>query len=432
MMENTPPLSPAEEDAGAAGYHKNPHAWVVLLAAAVVYALPISSNMQLGQFLPEMAKDLHASMAQVSLTLSLFGIGCLLTVPLAGRLIGKVPFKPYYAICVAVVLLCFAGLGVAQNLWQLYVLSFVAGAAQGLALQVMTPILIGNWFSEKTGMALGLSMASSGTFSMLIGPVIAQMILGMGWRKTALLLFGVEALVCAAVIVAFLSLRPEDKGQRPYGYRPGAHGAGPAAVEGVPERKAMRTAPFWLLFAAYALVQLVNGFLQILPSYGRSLGMTVPAAALILSFAMLGNLGSKLSFGFLSDRFDFRKVTLGLLAVITAGCALLLFGGGQTLAIYLGAVGLGGGAGYAAVAGALLLRKTFGSLDYTKLLSTAMIAQMVAGAIATPLYGAIYDATRSYHLALGILAISGALAFLVVAIETRYIGTLPFERRAAP
>lgn len=227
-----------------AGYEKNNYAWFILAINALAFGLTVGPMMQTGQFIPHMVKDFNASTGEVSLMMSLMALGGMVATPVAGQVFQKVPFKPYYAACMAVLTLSRAAFGISTALWQIWALSFIGGVASGLSIQIVSPIIVGNWFKEKGGTALGLSVSASAIGGAVMGPPVAAMIASLGWRRSALLLYSVTGAIVVALVLLFLVRSPAEKGMRPYGFRPEVPGQQTPLIEGVPARVALRSPAF--------------------------------------------------------------------------------------------------------------------------------------------------------------------------------------------
>lgn len=200
--------------------------------------------------------------------------------------------------------------------WQLVALfGLVLGIGSGMTALVLSAVVSTRWFEARRGLVIGLLTASSATGQLVFLPFGAWLIEHMGWRYALLPV----ALSCAGVgLLAFFFMRdrPRDVGLAPYG------AAGPAAVAlaaapavgfGAPFavlRSVSANRTFWTLFGTFFICGLsTNGLIQthFISLCGDSGLSAVPAASVL---AMMGafDLVGTISSGWLSDRYDNRKL----------------------------------------------------------------------------------------------------------------------------
>lgn len=87
----------------------------------------------------------------------------------------------------------------ASELWQFYVLFFLAGALGGGALSAPLMALIGNWFSLGVGLAIGLASAGQALGQGGVPFSGAFMIESLGWRNAMM----AQGLITIAVLLPF-------------------------------------------------------------------------------------------------------------------------------------------------------------------------------------------------------------------------------------
>jgi sugar phosphate permease len=203
------------------------------------------------------------------------------------------------------------------QLWQLFLLwGVVLGCGTGLTALVLGAMVANRWFTTNRGLVVGLFAASTATGQLVFLPVAAWLIEHLGWRHAVLPIVG----ACVAVsLLATLFMRdhPLDVGLRPYG-----------EPEGTPQEAAVAPAPlhwmgpftalaqvsrnrtFWALAASFFICGLsTNGLIQThFISLCGDQGLTaVPAASVLAMMGAFDLVGTTLS-GYLSDRYDNRKL----------------------------------------------------------------------------------------------------------------------------
>lgn len=203
------------------------------------------------------------------------------------------------------------------QLWQLFLLwGLVLGCGTGLTALVLGAMVASRWFTEQRGLVVGLFAASTATGQLLFLPVAAWMIEHLGWRFAVIPVF--IACVVVAVLAALLMRdHPQDVGLRSFGEPAGTpqepipapgrlNFLGPFQVLGV----AARSRTFWVLAGTFFICGLsTNGLVQthFISLCGDNGLAAVPAASVLSMMGAFDLVGTTLS-GYLSDRFDNRKL----------------------------------------------------------------------------------------------------------------------------
>lgn len=203
------------------------------------------------------------------------------------------------------------------QLWQLFLLwGVVLGCGTGLTALVLGAMVASRWFTSNRGLVVGLFAASTATGQLLFLPLAAWLIEHHGWRVAVVPV----SLACGAVAVLatlFMRDHPRDVGIRSYGEPAGT------PQEAAPPRPALnvwgpfqllaeaaRNRTFWILALTFFICGLsTNGlvqthFISLCADQGLS---AVPAASVLSMMGAFDLFGTTLS-GYLSDRFDNRKL----------------------------------------------------------------------------------------------------------------------------
>jgi sugar phosphate permease len=206
--------------------------------------------------------------------------------------------------------------GVTQ-LWQLFLLwGIVLGCGTGLTALVLGAMVANRWFSSNRGLVVGLFAASTATGQLLFLPAAAWIVEHAGWR------YAVLPVVTACVVVGVLATlfmrdHPQEVGLRPFGEPEGQ----PLAAVPVPLpmnfwgpftviSEVSRNKNFWILAASFFICGLsTNGLLQthFISLCGDNGMGAVPAASVLAMMGAFDLVGTTLS-GYLSDRYDNRKL----------------------------------------------------------------------------------------------------------------------------
>ncbi|PZP35874.1 MAG: MFS transporter [Roseateles depolymerans] len=202
-----------------------------------------------------------------------------------------------------------------QSLTQAFLLwGLTLGLGTGLTAMVLGATVAGRWFVQRRGLVMGLLAGSAATGQLIFLPLAAWLIEQHGWRWALLPVATAAALVLMLVLL-FMRDSPAALGLQPYGAPADATApaAPPRADWALPFRtlaEAARHPAFWVLAGTFFICGLsTNGLIQthfISLCSDRGLG-PVPAASVLSMMGLFDLVGTTLS-GYLSDRFDNRKL----------------------------------------------------------------------------------------------------------------------------
>jgi sugar phosphate permease len=297
----------------ARGIH---YAWVVM-GIAFLSMLVSSAALGLpGAFLKPISREFGWSTAAISSALAVRFMLYGLMGPFAAVMLERYGLRR--VVCLALLLVAAGVVLVTRmtGLWQLVLWwGIVLGFGSGLTALVMGATVANRWFEQRRGLVLGLLTASSATGQLIFLPLASLLIVNHGWRVAIIPVF-FACLSVAALAFLFLQDRPRALGLRAYG------ASATASESAIPAQRASlfeplkvlgfasRTTVFWVLFGTFFVCGLsTNGliqthFISLCGDYGLS---AIPAAsvlAMIGAFDFAGTIAS----GWLSDRFDNRKL----------------------------------------------------------------------------------------------------------------------------
>ncbi len=374
------------------------------------------------------ANEFGWSYAQVSLAASLRGLEMGILAPLVGLLMDR--FGPRRLMLIGSVIAA-GGLLLLNRTDSLvtFYASFVV-ISIGLSTCTMTVLTaaVANWFHRRVGLATGIAICGFGLGGLMI-PLLVRLVDAYDWRVTVTVLA-----VGVVIVVAPLSLlfrhRPEQYGYLPDGdsspHEPltaGGVWASAAIAEElyIPVRQALQSRIFWALalsFTAHALV--VSSIIIHIMPYLSSIGVDRTTASLVTTALPISSIAGRLSFGWISDRFDRRRATafgFGLLAV-----GLICFAAASSIGVWLLVpflVLFGTGYGGLNVMRASLLRNLFGRRTFGTLFGILMGVAMAGSIVGPALAGWAFDSWGGYG---GIWLIFAFIPFVSLSI------LLPFLR----
>ena len=288
------------------------YAWIV---AGIAFLTMLTSAAALGApgaFLQPLHREFGWSTGEISSALALRFMLFGLIGPFAAVLMERYGLRR--VVCTAMVLMA-AGLLLATRmtqLWQLVALwGVLLGVASGMTALVLGATVANRWFERRRGLVMGLLTASNATGQLVFLPLAAALIERHGWRVAVAPAFTM-CLVVAGLAFCLLRDRPHELGLAPFGGAPAPAAAWrPGFAE--PLRalaSAARSTTFWVLFGTFFVCGLsTNGliqthFISLCGDYGLAALPAASVLAMIGAFDFVGTIAS----GWLSDRFDNRKL----------------------------------------------------------------------------------------------------------------------------
>jgi MFS family permease len=395
------------------------YGWWVTAAFAVMVFTSAGVRHAVGPFLKPMVADLQVDRASFSLViaLGLFLYGVFM--PLVGALVDRFGARPVTSVG-AVVLAASLGLtGYCRTIWEL---ALVYGVLAALGLAATGPVVanavVTRWFVARRGTAVSVLGSAAMTGMSLLVPLVAWMILTLGWRAT-------YQVIGVFVIVGMLPLclwvirdSPESIGLAPDGAAPTTRSI-TAGAERTPVRAAAGTVAFWQLSGSF----LTCGFsMSLLSSHGVPM-LTDHGYSPIFSSWVLGVLGGASIFftillGPASDRFGRRPVLAGIYAgraLVFAGLFLI-----RDSPVAILAVAVVGGltmAGTMSMTSALTA-DIYGRFSVGTILGAIFLVHQTGAAIGSWLAGFLFEATGGYGIAYAIAcAILVGAALLSLRID---------------
>ena len=245
--------------------------------------------------------------------------------PLIGILIDRYPIRIVFCAGILVQSVALYLFAMVQTPVQYLSASALLGLGMSAVTILPNQVLVSRWFHERVGLVNGIVLAATALGAAIAPAAITRFIEVNNWRTAfawmSLLAFGPPMFV----VLTIIRDSPASMGLR-------AHGAATDAAAHVARaidftlRDALRLPTFWIFGAAI--------FLGGMPCYSynkhilvqlKELGYPPIQAADYKSLFFLVSACSRVSFGWLCDRFDKRTVVLLHFALIASGYPLLLF-----------------------------------------------------------------------------------------------------------
>ncbi|WP_059047212.1 MFS transporter [Paenibacillus rubinfantis] len=281
--------------------------FVTLLVSAGIRSLP---SVLLLPFQDEFGWSRGSISSVISIGIFLYG----LVGPFSASLLLRFGFRKVLICSLSVLGLSLALTPFIHALWQFELLwGLVSGLATGMMANVLGVTVSNQWFVKRKGLIIGLLTASAATGQLLFLPLFAKLTSDFGWRYA--IYFAVASIVVILIAVAiWMRNHPYEVGSAPYGatelVKPEPF-RGNIFIEPLQNlRLAMKHPTFWLLAGTFFFCGFsTNGLIgtHLIAACGDHGMLEVAAAGLLAMMGVFDLFGTTIS-GWLSDRFDSRKL----------------------------------------------------------------------------------------------------------------------------
>jgi MFS family permease len=394
------------------------YGWVVVAVAFVTIGIGVNARTAFSLLFPPILREFGWERGVTAAAFSVGFIASIFISPFVGALMDR--FGPRLVIP-AGALLVSAGLALATlataPLHLYLTLGVLVVGSSVLLSYIGHSFFLPFWFVRRRGLAIGLAFSGVGVGSITIFPWLQSIIDGSGWREACWAMAVLLVVVLVPLNFLLQRRRPEDLGLLPDG-GPIAGGAeaGPAALDHIVDPAwaarewtvwlAMRTAPFWWLFAGYAFGLYAWYSVQVHQTKVLiDAGFPAEKAAYALGFVGLSGILGQIGIGHFSDRVG-REWAWTISALGFALCYLLPW----LMYLMVGSQGLLG-YGIATVYGAMPA-ELFQGKGYGAIFGMFGVAAGIGAGSGPWLTGLIHDLTGGYRLAFSI-AIAMSLASII-------------------
>jgi sugar phosphate permease len=396
------------------------HAWavvvvtfLVLLAAAGVRAAP-------GVLIIPLETEFGWSRAEISLAVAVGILGLGLGAPVSGALIDR--FGPTRIMLGGLTLIVsgLVPLLFLRELWQLHVFwGVITGLGTGAVTNVLGATIALRWFRSYRGVIIGLFASASSAGQLIFIPTLVAVALALGWRGAVTVLVVAAAMLIVPVLV-FMRDSPADVGREPVGSVGGeaertAERADAARF--TPLRTAVRTGDFWLLAGSFFICGYTsNGLIgtHLIP-HAVEHGFTEVTAASAVALMGAMNIAGTLASGWLTDRFDNRRLLAayyGFRAISIAALPFIL----DVPLLFLFAIVYGLDWIATVPPTANLTAKLYGRGSLGTIYGWIFFSHMAGAALAAYIGGFFRDVLGDYH---AVFISAALLGFVAVALSMR-------------
>ena len=388
------------------------HGWWVL--AAVLIGMTVAEGMvfaSFGLFVEPLEDEFAWARAEVALGFSVSLLVAGIVAPVVGRATARFGVRRLLLLGTVLTGLSFLLLATVSNLWEWYVFLAISAAVRQMIAYIPFQVLMARWFVKRRAIALSILGAGSSLGAVVMVPIMATVIEALQWRG-AFVFAGIVVIVLFVPLALFVIRDdpPADADEVQPARAPDAVAAD--AARGLSLGAALRTWTFWVLNLALTafFYSLVGWMVHAVPYY-ESVGLSSGWAAGAVSLTSAGTIVAVLLYGRYANRFariESPSVVFSLL--LGAAMLVLLVGDGAIWSIGLFSVLFLLGVAAGPLLEPLVILRAFGQTSYGTILGASFTLQALALVVAPTAAGVIYDATDSYDWALGMFAISAAIA----------------------
>ena len=329
--------------------------------------------------------------------------------------------------------------------WHLYIYySVILGAAQAL-FSVNIPTTVAVWFRSKLGMAVGIQHSAGGMGASVMAPLLALLLLKAGWQTTFWIIPGVGGLIIFSVLFLFRS-DPADKGVKPYGVRGDTTPTGVAMDKGMARLRTRvfmqhvrRTRAFWNLILIHYAGCVGHSIVMVgAVFFATSRGLSLEAAAWIISFYSLFSVCSRFATPILADRWGAKRA-MAMAFFVQGVTVTLLFWTQEAWQFYVFAALFGIGLGGEMTAFLVANRQYYGMGPVRTVYGFQNLGSGLGMALGGLLGSIIFDRFGSFDLAWAIsigASLTGVVLILLLESPSRVLvrgweNSLPAEARSA-
>ena len=192
--------------------------WIAAAASMSSFAAVSFFNPVLGALTPELQAEYGWSTASIALTMVIGGIGGGVLASFVGPIADRHGPRMLLFVSVGLVAGVMVALGFIDRLWQFLLLWGVGRGVTVAVIDIAVVVVIANWFIQRRGSAMGLTMIGTRS-GMMIFPLVITAGFWLGGLREAFLLMALLVAVVGLLPPLIMRRRPEDVGLRPDGLR---------------------------------------------------------------------------------------------------------------------------------------------------------------------------------------------------------------------
>ncbi|MCA3338890.1 MAG: MFS transporter [Roseomonas sp.] len=236
-------------------------------------------------------EEFGVSYAELGLTVALMsGTTALLQTPV-GFAVDRYGARPFLVGGTLIMALSISAMAFAPGVWALWLLAILSGVGNSVIHPADYAILAGSIRQERMGRAFAMHTFTGNLGFALAPPIVALLLLVMGWREALLLLGLLGVPVVGAILLQSRILRDQAKPKT-------------ADEAGQSGRELLLSRPMLLFFAFFLLSAAAGSGIQafVITVLGKLWATPIATASMVLTGYMAGATGGTLIGGWFVDR----------------------------------------------------------------------------------------------------------------------------------
>jgi sugar phosphate permease len=287
-----------------------------------------------------------------------------------------------------------------------------------LSTSVPTSAILTRWFVAKRSLATTFSQTGVSAGGAVMIPVATWLIHGRGLELATLVLAGAIWLVTLPVVLFVLRWDPADHGLEPDGSSEAAQRSSHVSMEAQQRvwqrRQAIRTPTFWLLALAFGCA--LSAQVGMIAHQLAALAERLPRDTAMWGGSLIpvGSFLGRFVVGPFADRFDKRRVAMGLVGV--QGLSILAFTlSTSPVALFATTLIFGMTIGNIFMLQSLITADLFGIPSFGRVYGSVQLCSQLASAAGPLLVGVLYTTYGDYPAALRWLVLLSLAGMLLLS-----------------
>ena len=165
------------------------YGWWVVLGCVLITTTMVPPIMSLSnKFLIQVTTEMNISRGVFTLANTIVqGLGIFIS-PIVSKNLAKGNMRKIQSISIIGFVLAYASYSLAKSPIHLYMSSFFVGLFYLNSTLIPVSMMVTNWFVEKRGIAMSMTMAGIGLGGTIFSPIVTNLLQNYGWRHTYLIM----------------------------------------------------------------------------------------------------------------------------------------------------------------------------------------------------------------------------------------------------
>lgn len=393
---------------------KNPkiyYGWIVLFCLALMY---VASNgygyLTIPAFYPKLTEAFGVEKGIVPQSASILTFLIAFLSPIMGYLLDRYDARKILTVSVFGLLGALFYFTQITTLNEFRIFNLTYAVFLSLGGLVTSIYIVNQWFDKHRGIATGLFLNASSLGAAFFNPYVGKQLASLPWAEVATNAFYIVA-VLFLLPIAFVKAKPTQKDIE----NSGEFVSGGRSMEsvGISLQQAIKSPYFWLLLTVTAgLWFCINFLIFHKDTILNDLQLNSKQAGQFGMYFFLCGIVGKLVFGFLSDRFDRKKIMMASISCILVGSILFKMALNNVALLPMVAVIFGIGYSGSFTMIQLLIAEYYKGKSYGSILGVFVMADTLAGALGIKILGVLRTNSGSYQSSFVVLICICLLALL--------------------